>query len=277
MFTKKSKTKIASSQCESLQAQWSDKANKHKLPGLKHLLAVAGPAGSGKSTLLKQLASNGLTEEIAGLLPLGADNWAQLGSGSKYGQWLSVIVEASNCHEIPGIILHYELTRNAILGVEFQNDPVLQLFKMAKRSTVINIRTPSDRLVSQLVFKKTGIKTKRELRRTIRFWTLVLKLRFSLSSIASILPRNWLTRIKKVRRVSQVWKNLVAPRTEGMVFRVNRYEQKGWLDELWARWRNHLDHLSAEGVVIDVIDVEPLPITHAGQTAGWRLVSKRDQ
>ncbi|MGH6804881.1 MAG: hypothetical protein ACREC3_16195 [Methyloceanibacter sp.] len=115
---------------------------------IRHLLVVAGLSGSGKTTFLSALASHQLPAELIGRLPFGAASWPLAYGHFEIGRSGQKLAD-----EIPGLILHYPLNRLSDIS-DFRRDPVLELFNMAARITVVHLKVSPKRLIEQIVHRQ---------------------------------------------------------------------------------------------------------------------------
>lgn len=239
--------------------------------GICHLLVLAGASGAGKSTFLEQLAGGSLSRDVRDRIPAGAENWMRLQS-SGYKQWLPAITEAIRQKETPGIVLHYDMTRGAVLKGTYADDPVLGLLKMAQSITVITLAPASEQIAEQLLKRTLGSGTKPVMRmkrlllaanRTVRRY-----LRDAVLAISPALPAGLTQRLKRSGSAVRAWQLL----NKKGIGKIRRYEQSGWLEGVYQDWDAYLDSLAGEGAVIQRVSLAPDMVVSTGGLHGWRVV-----
>ena len=262
-----------------------------RLSGIRHLIIVAGPSGAGKSTFVKQLLTGQLPADLTSRLPSGAARWLELRT-SALDRWLPAILETADRCEIPGLILDYDLTgRGVLAGSGYEGDPIWALPRLATKTTVINLLPDADQLVSQSRQREQTCRTYHGTRnsRGNPVARVVIRLISTVEGLASpgsivrfqivaarIFPPRLLFGYRNLMKHLKVLAR--APDIEKQHFRVERkldhYKRKGWLDEIYSRWRSHMAALSGSGAAIEQIFVEPGRVESAG-TYSWRVVEQQ--
>jgi len=233
------------------------------LPRIRELLIVAGASGAGKSTFLKLLASGELQEEIKAVLPCRAETWVQI-SAKHFTGWLEGMKGCEEREAIPGLVLHYDLSRGFKRG-GYTLDPVLRLIDFAESITIVNLRPEPKQLLRQLAThsaaKPRGFAAQfgRRLRNGARSLLFVVK---------RSLPSKVTGRLKglpiSVRRtLGHMSKQ---PKTN---LKVTLYHQAGWLDGLFENWAAYVKAIEGARSVQQV-DLEPDPNGQVGQGFRWQ-------
>jgi hypothetical protein len=215
------------------------KGSREPVDRLDHLLVVAGPYGSGKTTLVAQIAAGALPEEVARLVPRGAERFPQTSGRKTY-------IAATNAPApgAGGLLLHYNTLRPPVHNIaSFAADPVLRVFDLAEHVTVLTLRPPLPQLLRQFVDR-----------------SLVEQ---QASSAGSRLRRGTVGRLARRAPPGPL---AVTPEPEGadrLVGRYRRiyrnYQTPGWLDAWWRRWEDFLATRAAGASDLHASWLEPSP------------------
>lgn len=238
---------------------------------------MAGASGTGKSTFLRQMRAGNIPREVMAKLPAGAQKWLHLKAG-EHSRWLHIIAKSSR-RTIPGVILHYELTRRAVLDGKYRDDPALRLLKMAEKITIINFRAPAERLVSQLAHKEFGAQTNKAATWARLKWKFSLLIRAMIIAVVNAVPRNWILQLKRasiIARVVHLINSRKVPRVEDALVKIKLYEQFGWLDRIYDRWQSCLQSLKVEGADIEQIFIETGSAAYVGENYQWQVKSDKN-
>ena len=230
------------------------------LEPIHHLLIVAGPHGSGKSTFLNLLAADSLPDDIKALMPPGAAGWVQtsLMKVFKPGE----ADAAAGGARARGLALHYNILRPHVRNLaDYASDPSLRLIGLAEAVTVVTLRPPLPRLVSQ----------------------------FAARSAVQQAAAPWRTRARRavVDRLYSLGRTLLPPPVQrilsipsehthdlsGRFGRVVRlYHKPGWLEARYASWHAYLAATAAAGKKLRSLEVEPVETEATGPS--FRLLGK---
>ena len=212
---------------------------------IAHLVIVAGASGSGKSTFVHQLRARDLPPEINALLPGDVADWPVVGTTMK----------PDFPRPARGVLFQYDMNgRGVAAGREFSEDPALSDVGFAKTVTVINLRPSPDLMIDQLVAREGNGRTKEEILRETFAWRSL---------------RKWYI----ARRILARWKPWIAlNRRYSCRRKINLYNQDGWLDSFYKRWQAYLQSLTAKGVAVEQIFLEPDLGTQVGNSYAWRIV-----
>jgi hypothetical protein len=211
-----------------------------------------------------------LPEGIAAHLPVGADQWLQV--GQERGKKLQPF-DLAFSPLVPGVLLHYDLTNKDVMlrGCEFSDDPRFSPFaERAAAMTVVNIRPPVQQLVSQLVGREFGRGTRMQLAIRKLALTLNKAARHALNGVIRLTPQAILTPLKRIEPVSKRWSRLHTTRTEYRLESVRRYASSNWLEGIYEDWDATLDNFAVMGIPVKRIFVAPAPEDHQHR---WRLIS----
>jgi hypothetical protein len=259
--------------------------------GVGHLIIVAGVSGAGKSTFLRQLAKMQLPDSIRAQLPPGAEKWLQLEFGAKL--WLPIILQLADKREIPGLVLHYDLTRERLLYGGYHRDNASSLLKTARNITVINLQLPLERLAMRLWArsneKPLGWKNTRAGRLLLRsgiFERLLVRAAELISStplrVARALPNSLFREFTVLGILYPLWRSLNHARRWVSSNKKQRYfqvllagvEKGGSVDDVYQRWQEYL--LSVEGhPTIQQLFLVPDSSTMVGDLNSWRFLEER--
>jgi len=213
---------------------------------LPHLVIVAGTSGAGKSTFVDQLRGRQLRQEIYRRLPSGVSDWPVVGSSKR----------PLFPRRAPGIVFQFDMNGRGISkGRDFGDDPALFDVAHARAVTVVNLRPPPGLMIDQLIARDGGGRTKKEILKGTSAWPLPQK-----SWLLNRILRSWNPRIDRDRLHSCRRK-------------ISLYDQEDWLDGLYARWEAYLLSLSAKGIGVEQIFLEPDLSTQSGNAYSWRIAS----
>jgi hypothetical protein len=249
--------------------------------GIGHLVVVAGHSGSGKSTFVEKLAAADLPREIMARLPFGAEKWIQLKTaGADF--WFPLVIESAKRKAIPGAVFHYNIVRRKLVDFDYHSDRALEVMKLAKRITVVNIRPSSEQIVSQLVYREVEAPTKRK-----RFIGKLLRrgaelARPALMLLVRVFREALIVRYKLLHGVYRLWDKLNPPsvnvnRSGNVSPKIDHYQRSGWLEETFQLWQDYLQTLAQDGMPVEQIYLEPDPKAKIGEDYRWRLASQRTQ
>jgi hypothetical protein len=110
-------------------------------------------------------------------------------------------------------------------------------------------------MIDQLIGRDGGGRTKKEILRRTSAWPLPQK-----SSLLNRILRSWNPRID-------------LDRLHSCRRKISLYDQEDWLDGLYARWEAYLLSLSAKGISVEQIFLEPDLSTQSGNAYSWRIAS----
>lgn len=230
---------------------------------LRHAIIVAGPSGSGKTILMRQLAAGQLAAEIRERLPAGADGWLQV-HGNRFPAWLPAIMQAHRGQNAPGIVLHYDITREGLAYVnDYRRDPALRIVWLAARVTFVHLRPAAARLIRQWGRAKMGAETRWDLNRR-RITGGIADVVGAAVRAVPIWPVRYrgavLGRIEKLR--------VRSPKTLAL------YLRPGGVDSLFLAWDHFMDSLRAEGLDLTEIHIAPDAAAPVGQACRWRVIER---
>ncbi|MGQ0671374.1 MAG: hypothetical protein ACT4N2_00635 [Hyphomicrobium sp.] len=133
------------------------------------LVLVAGPSGAGKTIFINQFRAGTLAPELSDLLPAQAAHWPQVGANDcmKRGVGMNGVLPKN--WSAPGAVVHYDTAYIHRFGVSrYEDDPVAELFRRAKRAIVVSIAPPADTLTAQYDDRMTRMRGAKK--RSHLFW-----------------------------------------------------------------------------------------------------------
>ena len=240
--------------------------------GIEHLLVVAAPSGAGKSTFVHLMVSAQLSPDVRACLPPDVENWRQVKGGEHY-LWLAAVTQESAQTGIRGVVLDYDMTRGVVLKADYADDPALKLLKLGRTITIVNLRPPLERIISQLAYREVGANTTHNIGLQKLTWRATYMARSAVLAVAGVLPGSLFNRLKQMPGLSGARNALNVPRAKNLSAKLKHYEQSGWLDELYVRWQLYLRSLSEKGVTVHQLFLEPDTSTPEGEAYFWRLAS----
>jgi hypothetical protein len=238
-----------------------------------HLLVAAAPSGAGKSTFIDHLLASKLTDEIQAKLPANVKQWPRIKHG-QYQSWQNSVLATE---AVSGIILEYDMS--SIRAREgFRNDPALTLMLRAQKITIVNLYCLPEQLIQQVAYRETGAQSGRSIKWKKYAWAAGYFVRAAafapLRFLTRVLPRRTLDQLKQRPIVVAIWSRL---RWKGLYVKIRRYEQVGWLSDLYDRWQEYLQFVAGEGAIVKQLFFEPSWDVQPGDACHWREMSNLAQ
>jgi hypothetical protein len=211
------------------------------------LLLVSGPSTAGKTSFIRQLATGTLPRDVRGLLPLGAEHWAQSSAREYMRESRNESEDHGAAKRIPGLIFHYDTMRVHYLGFgDYNRDPALDIIRAADETLIVDLRASTETLEQHFLWRAARRKRNRWVRKLVHL-------------------------LKRLRRPEFATEQLAHANASNLL---DVYRQTGWLNDWYSRWDAFVHGLRATSRPIQVVFVEPIP-RHKGEPT-FRCLSRNE-